>query len=674
MFEREDWKLFRTLATLSQKAGVTVAELPALVAKELADNALDTLADCRVGLLPDNGFWVEDDGEGIEGTDEEIAELFSIGRPLRSTKLRRLPTRGALGNGLRVVAGAVLASGGSLRVRTKGRTLWLQPQDDGTTLVQQIGRSDLEGTRIEVTFGPALKVTSSTLDWAWQAAALGGGESRYSGKSSPHWYDSESFYELLQAAGRITVRDLVEKFDGGSGPKAGAIAAAFKQRVASELSRDEADQLLATARAKARVVKPERLGCLGQAVGDWPRGYARVTGICHHKAARGQHHAEVPFVVEAFAEVSDGEADFEVCVNRTPITTRTEAYHHKEWLVVTGCGLERQFRVGRRTIRARLNIETPYMPITSDGKAPDLTKFLRAISEALEKAVGRAKRRLAAHPEPKGPTAEDIILRHLDRAVDKAGGSGVYRFSHRQLFYVIRPFVIEALDVQPEYGYFGKVITEYEADHGDIPGMYRDPRGTVYHPHTGEEIRLGTMQVASYRRPPFTFNKVLDCEKEGIFPILKAAQWPEKHDCALMTSKGFASRAARDLIDLLGETGEELIVFCIHDADASGTLIYQALQEATRARPGRKVRIINLGLEPAEARAMGLQIEEVKRDGTKRLPVADYVDEAEQEWLQGHRVELNAMTSPELLAWLDRKMEPYCGKVIPPDEVLTDRL
>ena len=40
-FEREDWTLFRSLSTLSQKAGVPVHLLPKLVLKELADNALD---------------------------------------------------------------------------------------------------------------------------------------------------------------------------------------------------------------------------------------------------------------------------------------------------------------------------------------------------------------------------------------------------------------------------------------------------------------------------------------------------------------------------------------------------------------------------------------------------------------------------------------------------------
>lgn len=39
LFSREDWTLFRSLETLSQKAGIPSKKIPALVAKELADNA-----------------------------------------------------------------------------------------------------------------------------------------------------------------------------------------------------------------------------------------------------------------------------------------------------------------------------------------------------------------------------------------------------------------------------------------------------------------------------------------------------------------------------------------------------------------------------------------------------------------------------------------------------------
>jgi hypothetical protein len=45
------------------------------------------------------------------------------------------------------------------------------------------------------------------------------------------------------------------------------------------------------------------------------------------------------------------------------------------------------------------------------------------------------------------------------------------------------------------------------------------------------------------------------------------------------------------------------------------------------------------------------------------------------EWLQTHRVELNAMTTPQFIAWLDDKMEAHgVGKLIPPSDVLTVEL
>ena len=62
----------------------------------------------------------------------------------------------------------------------------------------------------------------------------------------------------------------------------------------------------------------------------------------------------------------------------------------------------------------------------------------------------------------------------------------------------------------------------------------------------------------------------------------------------------------------------------MHDADAAGTLIYQSLQEATRARPERRVRVINLGLEPEEALAMDLEVEDVDAC-ERRKPIATYV-------------------------------------------------
>jgi len=156
MAERPDWTLFRSIEGLCQKAGVPNRSLRRLVMKEIADNGLDAGADVRFGMVdadsPDLLF-VEDDGPGLDGAPEEIASLFSISRPLRSSKLLRLPQRGALGNGLRVVAGAVLASQGSLAVETRNQRIVLRPETDGSTTVVAV-------TAIDIPSAPASRLDS----------------------------------------------------------------------------------------------------------------------------------------------------------------------------------------------------------------------------------------------------------------------------------------------------------------------------------------------------------------------------------------------------------------------------------------------------------------------------------------------------------------------------------
>jgi hypothetical protein len=185
-FEREDWVLFRSLDGLTQKAGTSRDKVTRLVMKELADNGLDAGAEVEVGKLPTKrGYYVDDNGPSIDGTPEYIAYLFSIRRHMVSTKLLRLPTRGAVGNGLRVVAGAVLASGGSLTVVTRNKRIELRPEREGhTTVVSVKSVKRPVGTRIEITFGPDLPCDKDTLDWAHKACRLAQYGSTYAGNST----------------------------------------------------------------------------------------------------------------------------------------------------------------------------------------------------------------------------------------------------------------------------------------------------------------------------------------------------------------------------------------------------------------------------------------------------------------------------------------------------------
>lgn len=387
-FERADWTSFRTIEGLQQKAGVAASKLRRLVLKELADNALDTGASARVGELPDGGYFVEDDGPGIDGSPKEIARLFSIARPMISTKLLRLPTRGALGNGLRVVAGAVLASEGTLAVITKNRRIRLRPERDGTTTIVSTKAVKFPtGTGVEISFGSAIPEADDALYWAKIAILMRGGQA-YAGKSSPFWYDVPQFHELLSASGKTPVRELIANLDGCTGGQASEIVAAagMARKLCAEVSREQARKLLVAARAYARPVTPRQLGAVGRDVfrND---AYAIASGVVTFGT---EPRAEIAFVVEAWVHPASAML-LTVCVNRTPVSGDIYARRDKREIDIFGCGLANTVATAPKDkeFSIRLNITTPYMPITSDGKEPDLTPFLAMIKAAITKAVSR---------------------------------------------------------------------------------------------------------------------------------------------------------------------------------------------------------------------------------------------------------------------------------------------
>jgi hypothetical protein len=473
------------------------------------------------------------------------------------------------------------------------------------------------------------------------------------------------------------VRELIASLDGCTGAKAGEIvlAANLSRATCRNITSEDAARLLQITRAVARPVNAERLGAVGPTA--FPNtAYARSSGVVEFGSVVPL--AEIPFVVETWAkqnEVEDPDTLLSVCVNRTPVTGVIEAARNKRDIDAFGCGLAHM--IAQVPIAAQfiivINITTPYMPITSDGKEPNLRPFLDVLRPAVAKAVRRARRPTAASRT----SQKDIVLDNLDAAIADVSGNGEYRFTPRQILYVVRKIVRDEIDQNLTTKNFENIITDYEAEHGEIEGMYREPRGTLYHPHRSETITLGTLMVEEYERPIWTFNKLVYIEKEGWAQALKAARWGERHDCALLSSKGFSTRAARDLVDKLAEHDESVTVFCVHDADAYGTLIYQTFQEATKARSARKIKIINLGLEPWEALAMGLEIEAVE-ERDRHKPVADYVRQREdgtywEDWLQKNRIELNAMTTPQFIAWLDGKVAGY-EKLIPPAEILEAEL
>jgi hypothetical protein len=256
-------------------------------------------------------------------------------------------------------------------------------------------------------------------------------------------------------------------------------------------------------------VKPERLGFVGPIFGS---AHARTCGTAQFGSAAP--FAEVPFVVEAWsAEIDDNETTLFAYVNKSPIAAAVDAARNKRNINFFGCGFHHIIAEAPKDKHfvIRLNIITPYMPITSDGKAPDLSPFLDQICAVVSKAVTKSRR-----PNATGAKSQkDVVLDHLDEVIASVGGDGEYRFNERQLFYALRPIVMNEMGDELKISNFKKIITDYENEHGEIPLMYREPRGSLYHPHLRQTMSLGTLTVEDYTRPGWVFNKLLYIEKEG---------------------------------------------------------------------------------------------------------------------------------------------------------------
>ena len=619
--ERKDWTLFALLGELPKKAGVPINLMRRLCLKELTDNALDapgaTWATIEEAGAPGN-YVIENDGDGFDGTPDEVARLFSINRPLSSSKLIRKPQRGAFGNGLRVVAGALIASGGgSLAVTTRNQRLTITPLEDGGADVIAEPADYPRGTIVEISFGPNLPKDPCAMIWAEHAVAMNEGGKGYVGNPSLHWFDAETFYALMHASVRLTVRKFMEQFDGCSGAKASEIAGRYMQMSCKDMARGEATELLLAAREATTEPNIRRLGMVGD-LDYLPKHRAFETGSVELGADEPQ--AEIPFVVEAWAEEltdKDAETEIDVYVNRTPITGKvTVLPDRNDDPSIRGCNLFHNINAPTKSGKWKiaLNITAPYVPSTNESKEPDLLPFAGVIVAALSKALKKAHR--DAPKKGPQPSQKEVVIDNLDAAIAKASGDGQYRFSQRQLLYALRPIVMREIKQELKTENFTSIITDYEAEHGDIPDMFRDNRGALYHPHMGEgDIPVGTLMVEGYERPPWAFNKIVYIEKQGFFEILKAVKWPEHHDCALLTSKGYSSRAIRDLIDHLAGHDEPVQVFCVHDADSAGTMIMQnspgsdasARRAANRGRQLRPGAVGSRGDGPRRGKIQRIQ-------------------------------------------------------------------
>jgi hypothetical protein len=316
-----------------------------------------------------------------------------------------------------------------------------------------------------------------------------------------------------------------------------------------------------------------------------------------------------------------------------------------------------------------------------------------------ERHPGMVRYRTSRLTKEPRTTQKDAAWEIMEEAYMAASGNDTLPAKVRQIFYQARPKIMAMTDDKEfNYNYFSQVLVpDYIEEHGVDWNVVYDARGHFEEPHTNRRIGCGTIEVGNYLHamkdpqvtaaefsdaeveiigPAGNISGVMYCEKEGFDPLFKQVNIANRHDLMIISNKGLSVTAARLLIDnICGDN--DLPLFVLHDFDFDGFKIFGTLQRDTRRYQFmNSIEVIDLGLrlediaglerEPAAATRVA---EEKLRD---QLAENDATD-AEIAILLNERVELNALTSDNLIAMIERKLKAYgLKKVIPDDAVLAE--
>jgi hypothetical protein len=303
-------------------------------------------------------------------------------------------------------------------------------------------------------------------------------------------------------------------------------------------------------------------------------------------------------------------------------------------------------------------------------------------------------------------------------AYAEASDGGALPANARQIMYAARRLILQR-NLTPggriwaDSSYFTQqLLPDYAEDHPEDTATWDvtyDDRGHFEEPHRdGRRIGVGTLAVRSYIRewtdgvpevpdaedvfgevqlvptkgPANRYTHVLFIEKEGFAPLLERAKIAERFDLAIMSTKGMSVTAARHLVEALSEQG--VVILVAHDFDKSGLSILGTLGRDTRRYTfTTPPNIQDLGLRLDDVRALKLAGEHVvytgrtdpranlRANGATPEEVAFLVKGTRAGHYVGTRVELNEMTSRQMITWLEGKLRKAgVRKVIPDKKIL----
>ena len=763
---------FCTTAELTKLVGFDPPYWPAVAAKELSDNALDTCEEA--GIPPEIGIAVSpkkgticitDNGPGI--APDIVASLLDYKIKTSSREAYVAPTRGAQGNALQALLAMPFAldgkSGRTLieahgiahqigftidpvrrepRIEHSKRCSLVQSGTRVTLRWPNSASSQLLHARDEIVqivhgFAWLNPHASFTLQWdgkrvlAMPATKPSWCKWRPSDHAPAVWYDTESFSRLIAACvahdqdhGRDrTVREFITEFRGCARTNIqkrlldDIAGARMSLREFFEKPKQVA-KLLAHMQSATKPVPAKDLGLLGkdhfitrfEGMGVEPDTFQYRRALCDVDG--------VPYAIEAaFGYCPDNTTRRQIVgVNWSPSLLNPfrdlGPYDSLDALLA-------EQRAGRddEPIVLALHLASPCIAYTDKAKSalvlPDAVVFKLAeavksvttswakVRKAEERDASRQARRRELLVRSRKETIIDVAFEIMEQAYNKASNNGELSVTATQIMYAARNEIQERTGRQLDRQYFNQtVLPAFLSENEELTANWDiayDDRGHFAEPHTGRMIGLGTLSVRDYlgkvhdlkmqeatfaparivtRGPNGAFGALLYIEKEGFLPLLEQVQLAARFDIGIMSSKGMSVTAARKLADAIC-AAYKIPLLVLRDFDKAGFSILGTFKHRVSRRYTfeNKIKVIDLGLRLGDIR--GLQSEDVFDKGSEATRAANLREngatEKEIEFLLHKRVELNAMTSRQLVAFVERKLIANgIGKVVPKTADLAD--
>jgi hypothetical protein len=316
-----------------------------------------------------------------------------------------------------------------------------------------------------------------------------------------------------------------------------------------------------------------------------------------------------------------------------------------------------------------------------------------------ERHPGMIRYRMSRMTKEPRTSQKEAAWQIMEEAYLKASANDTLPALAWQIYYQARPKIMELTDDKElQYGYFSQtLLPDYIEEEGVSWNVVYDARGHLEEPHTNRRIGVGTIEIRNYLYaakepeivpaefsdasvdiigPSGNLSGVLFCEKEGFNPLFKAVNLANRHDLMIISTKGVSVTAARRLIDeLCGKNN--LPLFVLHDFDVAGFLILGTLNRDTRRYQfSNSIEPIDLGLRLGDIAGLGREPAAATKTNSDilREQLADNgATDAEIGILLDERVELNALTSDQLIAMIERKLKAHgIKKVVPDDDVLAE--